>query len=117
MIYRMRIYNAVQENLPVFHRFFQEHLLPIQLRHGARLVGRWQTQDGRVVAVWEYDDTAAYEDIQRAVREDPDSLAAQEYRKGLGPLFIDYEETLMTSTLPTAGPGRTSTRASSEGTE
>nr|CAA9245330.1 hypothetical protein AVDCRST_MAG63-1753 [uncultured Armatimonadetes bacterium] len=105
MIYRMRIYQAVKENLPVFHRFFLERLLPVQLRHGARLVGRWQTQDGRVVVVWEYDDTAAYEDIQRAVRDDPDSLAAQEYRKGLGPLFTEYEETLMASTLPAPEAG------------
>jgi hypothetical protein len=56
VIYRMRIYQAVPENLPVFHEFFRAHLLPVQLRHGSRLVGRWETEDGRVVAVWEYDD-------------------------------------------------------------
>jgi len=40
VLYRMRIYQAVKENLPVFHEFFRTHLLPVQLRHGARLVGR-----------------------------------------------------------------------------
>jgi hypothetical protein len=54
MLYRMRIYQAVTENLPVFHEFFCAFLLPVQLRHGARLVGRWETEDGRVVAIWEY---------------------------------------------------------------
>jgi hypothetical protein len=67
----MRIYDTVRENLPLFRDFFREHLLPVQLRHGARLVGRWETEDGRVVAVWEYDDRAACERIQAAVRRDP----------------------------------------------
>jgi hypothetical protein len=50
VLYRMRIYQAVTENLAVFHDFFRGYLLPVQLRHGARLVGRWETEDGRVVA-------------------------------------------------------------------
>jgi hypothetical protein len=37
----MRIYRAAPENLALFHEFFRAHLLPVQLRHGARLVGRW----------------------------------------------------------------------------
>ena len=51
MIYRMRVYDTVRENLQVFHEFFRDHLLPVQLHHGARLVGRWETSDGRVVAI------------------------------------------------------------------
>jgi NIPSNAP len=47
----MRIYRAVPENLATFHDFFRRYLLPVQLRHGARLVGRWETEDGRVVAI------------------------------------------------------------------
>ena len=30
MLYRMRIYQAVPENLPVFHEFFRRWLLPLQ---------------------------------------------------------------------------------------
>jgi hypothetical protein len=44
----------------------------VQLRHGARLVGRWETEDDRVVAIWEYDDRATYERIKAAVSQDPD---------------------------------------------
>jgi len=98
-IYRMRIYEAVPENLPAFHRFFRERLLPVQLRHGARLVGRWETEDGRVVAVWEYDSREAYERIAQAVRNDPGSLAAQEFRATLGPLSTSCEEVFMTDTV------------------
>ncbi len=49
MIYRMRIYDTVRENLPLFHAFFRTHLLPVQLLHGARLIGRCETDEGRVV--------------------------------------------------------------------
>ncbi|MFI7003059.1 NIPSNAP family protein [Nocardia sp. NPDC050175] len=95
MIYRMRIYRAVEENLAVFHDFFQTHLLPVQLRHGARLVGRWETEDGRVVAVWEYDDDEAYRRIQAAVAADPATRRAQEVRRTLPPLFTAREELFM----------------------
>jgi hypothetical protein len=91
MVYRMRVYKVVRDNAPAFHRFFRERLLPVQLRRG--------TEDGRVVAVWEYDDRAAYERIELAVRNDPDSAAAQEYRRSLEPLFTKLDETFMVSTL------------------
>jgi hypothetical protein len=32
------------------------------------------------VAIWEYDDRAAYERIEAAVRSDPDSRKAQQHR-------------------------------------
>ena len=72
---------------------------PVQLRHGARLVGRWETEDDRVVAVWEYDDRESYDRIEAAVRADPDSWRAQERRRtDLPELFTSMEETFMTST-------------------
>jgi hypothetical protein len=103
VIYRMRIYEPVRANLPLFHDFFRTQLLPVQLRHGARLIGRWETDDGRVVAVWEYDDRAAYERIEAAVRSDPDSVKAQQRRSRLPPLVTAQEETFMTSTVPGTG--------------
>jgi hypothetical protein len=96
VIYRMRIYRAVRENLPAFHGFFSDHLLPIQERHGARLVGRWETEDGRVIAVWEYDDREAYQRINAAVAADPGSAEAQRHRGTLGRLFTEREEVFMT---------------------
>ena len=99
MIYRMRIYQAVPENLETFNRFFEQHLLPTQLRHGARLVGRWATEDARVVAIWEYDSREEYERIQEAVAGDPDTARAQAVRVTLPALFTSLSETIMTSTL------------------
>lgn len=94
----MRVYQAVSENLPVFHDFFRTYLLQVQLRHGARLVGRWETEDGRVVAIWEYDDQAACERIEAAVRADPDATKAQQHRAQLPRLVTATDEVLMHST-------------------
>jgi len=99
VIYRMRIYQAVPESLPLFHEFFRTSLLPVQIRHGARLIGRWETQDGRVVAVWEYDDRAAYERIEAAVRLDPESAKAQQLRAELPQLAESQEEIFMTKAV------------------
>lgn len=99
MIYRMRTYQVVTENLDRFNEFFEQHLLPTQLRHGARLVGRWSTEDGRVVAIWEYDSRTEYERIQKAVTADPATVHAQQVRAGLPALFTSMSETFMTSTV------------------
>ena len=82
MLYPMRIYQAVRENLPAFHDFFGTYLLPVQLRHGARLVGGWETEDGRVVAIWEYNDAPAYEQIQAAVRAVSTALGRRPQSRG-----------------------------------
>ena len=84
MLYRVRRYAALPDKLAAFHDFFNGYLLPVQTRHGARLIGRWETDDGEVIAVWEYDDMAAYERIDGAVRADPDSVRAQVQRNTLG---------------------------------
>lgn len=99
MLYRIRRYAAVPENADAFHEFFNRYLLPVQRRHGARLVGRWATDDGEIVAVWEYDDVTAYERIQAAVARDPDAAHAQEIRKTIGTLFTDVHESFARSTV------------------
>jgi hypothetical protein len=99
MIFRLRIYDGVQANVTTFNAFFERHLLPVQIRHGARFIGRWHTEDDRIVAVWEYDDRERYEQIQAAVRADPDSAKAQEILKALPALYRSVQETFMESTV------------------
>jgi NIPSNAP len=65
----------------------------------SRLIGRWQTEADRVVAVWEYDDRQAYERIQAAVRADPATRQAQQVRRSLPALITATDETFMSSTL------------------
>ena len=99
MLYRIRRYVAVPETAEAFHEFFNRYLLPVQRRHGARLVGRWATDDGEIVAVWEYDDEQAYERIRAAVAADPDSARAQQVRKTIGTLFSAVHESFAKSTV------------------
>lgn len=115
MIYRMRIYQTVSEHLEAFHTFFLERLLPLQQRHGARLIGRWETDDQRVVAVWEYDDVEAYQRIEAAVHADPDAAAAQAYRRDALPeFFTGKEEVLMRSTVPQGATAHGPTSAAAQ---
>lgn len=99
VLYRIRRYATVPETVEAFHEFFNRFLLPVQRRHGARLVGRWATDDGEVVAIWEYDDRAAYERVQNSVASDPDTARAREVRATLGPLFTSVHESFGHSTV------------------
>ena len=99
MFYRIRRYVTVPETVDDFEEFFNRYLLPVQLRHGARLIGRWATDDGEVIAVWEYDDCAAYRRIQGRVASDPDSRHAQQVRKTIEPLFTEKYESFARSTV------------------
>jgi hypothetical protein len=99
MLFRMRIYQAVPANLPAFHDFFREFMLPVYQRHGARLIGRWETEDDRVVAIWEFDDREACERVQAAVESDPDFIAAIKHKETLPELYTEMKDVLMTSTV------------------
>ena len=96
----MRIYRVDEER--GLSGLFLQHLLPVQRRYGAHLVGRRVTeQRDRVVTIWEYDTLDAYNEIAEAVRSDPDSLAARHILMSkMPPLYQDLEEVLMTSTVP-----------------
>jgi hypothetical protein len=80
------------------------YLLPVQQRHGARLVGRWASEDGsQVLAIWAYENRERYEEIHRHVGSDPDALAAQVHRRAtLDPLVTGTEEEFVLSTVPLA---------------
>ena len=101
MFYRCRIYKVIPEKVEIFNEFFRTYLLPTQLKHGARLVGRWQTIDGshEIIAVWEYDSEAHYQQVERAVRDDPNSKAARQKRKEIEPLFVERTEKFMVATV------------------
>ncbi len=102
MIFRCRTYRVAAGKLEAFNAFFLTRLFPVQRRYGARLVGRWESDDGRViVALWVYESPEAYEAIQHRVSNDPGSAAAQAYRREhLDPLYTETEEWLMRSTVP-----------------
>ena len=65
-------------------------------------MGRWQTEDGaEIVATWAYERLVAYQAIEALVRADPQSLAAQEYRRHrFDPLVTEVVQRFMSSTVP-----------------
>ena len=101
-VFRHRRYRVVPGREPAFTAFFLEHLLPVQLAHGAELVGRYADEAGEnVVAVWRYDDATALAAISAAVASDPRTVAALEHRRAnLDPLFESVEELVLHSTVP-----------------
>jgi|SRR6187399_1134300 len=101
MIYRMRTYTGVSANVEAFNDLFATYLLPNQLKHGARLIGRWQTDSDKIVAVWEYASREDYDRIEEAVRRDPLREKAQRRLAKLPKLYETMEETFMVSTLAT----------------
>ncbi|MFP3472453.1 NIPSNAP family protein, partial [Micrococcus sp. SIMBA_144] len=56
MIYRRKTYTIQPEKLDEFNEFFHTYLYPNQLKHGAKLVGRWvnETQN-EITATWQYE--------------------------------------------------------------
>ncbi|MAE66972.1 MAG: hypothetical protein CMJ18_22155 [Phycisphaeraceae bacterium] len=98
MIYRMRTYRSTPDRIASSHEVFYEHVHPVHVKHGARFIGRWQTEDDRIVVIWEYDSVEECERIQKAVHDDPALVATDTKRKSSGLLGADREEILMTPT-------------------
>lgn len=98
-MYRRKIYRVLPEQVEVFNAFFLEHLLPNQRKHGARLVGRWVTEDRtEIMALWEYRNHEEYAAIERAVQADPMHAAAQARRTESEPLHESARQDLLTET-------------------
>ncbi len=99
MIYRRRTYKILPEHLDTFNSFFHEYLLPNQLKHGARLTGRWVNSDHtEITAIWEYDSLESYHSIQDRVQNDALHTRAQYARHQLGPFFLESHEEFITPT-------------------
>ena len=79
MFYRRKFYIIKNEFVEDFNILFNEINLPNQIKHGARLVGRWMKpideETTEVFAIWEYDSYDRYTEIEDNVRSDQDHLA------------------------------------------
>jgi 8-oxo-dGTP diphosphatase len=99
MLYRRKTYKINPEALEVFNEFFHTYLLPNQLKHGAKLVGRWVTEaKDEIVAILEYKDYETYKKIEQLVREDELHWLAKEKLKEIAPLYIESKQDFLTPT-------------------
>ncbi|OGX78147.1 NUDIX hydrolase [Exiguobacterium sp. SH31] len=100
MFHRRKTYTIRPERLQEFTEFFHTYLYPIQVSHGARLVGRWVTEDQtEVMALWEYRDREHYEQVERDYRSSALRREAMKKRARLGKdLYIKSSEEFMMPT-------------------
>jgi hypothetical protein len=74
LFYRRKFYIVKNEFVDIFNAHFNETNLPNQIKHGARLVGRWMVPSNEstteIFAIWEYDSYEKYKEIETIVRGD-----------------------------------------------
>lgn len=93
-----------------FNQLFNEILLPTQLKYGAKLIGRWMTEENdgiiEVFALWEYDSQEQYEEIENKIRADQEHVKRvqnrfdQIGRENLKQFFVKIEQDFVVSTVP-----------------
>lgn len=78
MFYRRKFYIVKNEFVDIFNAHFNETNLPHQMKHGARLVGRWMVPKDQstteIFAIWEYDSYEKYKEIETTVRGDREHI-------------------------------------------
>ena len=99
MFYRKKTYDIVPDKLGLFNGFFHKYLYPNQMKHGAKLVGRWVNEtETEITAIWEYRSEEHYRGIEESIRKTEMHFKAQEKRAELGKLFYESKEEFLTPT-------------------
>lgn len=74
LFYRRKFYIVKNKFVEPFNMLFTEINMPNQLKHGARLIGRWMLPHNEttteIFAIWEYDTYEDYVAIENDVRND-----------------------------------------------
>jgi hypothetical protein len=102
MYFRCERYIVAEGKADAFASFFLRQLLPLREKYGARLVGRWQTEDeAEVVTIWAFASREAADEMDERVRADPGSAEAQAFQERyLDPLFHEMAEMPLYATVP-----------------
>ncbi|WP_110935611.1 NUDIX domain-containing protein [Salipaludibacillus neizhouensis] len=99
MIYRRKTYKIQPEKLNEFNNFFHSFLYPNQIKHGAKLIGRWVNDNKvEILAIWEYRSIEHYESIENQIRNSELHKKAKEKRKEIGELYIESNQDFLSST-------------------
>ncbi|MDY0407545.1 NUDIX domain-containing protein [Virgibacillus soli] len=101
MFYRKKTYHITPEMLDRFNQFFHRYLYPNQIKHGAKLIGRWVNEEqSEITAIWKYTSRNQYEQIENKIRQSDIHQQAQQERKRIEPIYISSREEFITSTAP-----------------
>jgi 8-oxo-dGTP diphosphatase len=110
MIYKRKTYRVLPEKVSEFTTFFDEYLLPNQLKNGAKLIGRWITETkDEIIELWEYPSYEEYLKIEERVRNDETYQQAQSQLQKLGNLYLDNRQDFLESTGTYSFPKHTVT--------
>ena len=110
MFYIREINRVLPEKVIDFNEFFHEFLYPVQVKNGARLVGRWVTEmQDEIISIWEYPSYEEYLKIEERVVKDAMYQATQTQLQKLGQLFLDCRKDFLTSTGEYSSPKQTIT--------
>lgn len=105
MIYRRKTYKVNSEKVEAFTAFFHTYLYPNQIRHGAKLIGRWvNNAQTEITAIWAYPSKEGYHQIEEQIRASSLHNEAQQKRRELEPLYLEKEETFLMSTVKNEPP-------------
>ncbi len=101
MFYRKKSYKINPNKLEQFNHFFHHYLYPNQIKHGAKLIGRWVNESkDNIEAIWQYDSLEQYEEIENKIRASELHQKAKEIRAGIGELFLESRQEFLNSTSP-----------------
>lgn len=99
MFCRREIYRVSPGKVNEFNKFFDEYLLPIELKNGAKLIGRWVTEsENEIIVMWDYTNYEEYLKIAERVKKDGMHQRAQKQLLKLGHLSIDSRQDFLHST-------------------
>ncbi|WP_160726161.1 NUDIX domain-containing protein [Bacillus sp. USDA818B3_A] len=90
MFFIREVYRVLPEKVSDFNKFFHEYWLPVHVKNGARIFGRWVTElRNEIISIWEYPSYEEYLKIEERVLRDEMQQAIQTQLQKAGPLFLD----------------------------
>ncbi len=99
MFCRREIYKISPGRIIECNTFFNEYVMPIQLKNGAKLIGRWITEEeNEILTMWHYPSYDDYLKIEERVKKDELHQQAQAQLLKLGKLYLDSRQDFLTST-------------------
>jgi 8-oxo-dGTP diphosphatase len=104
MYYRRERYKVLPERVEEFQQFFEQFLLPVQVKNGATLVGKWLTESTEVMVIWEYPSKEEYRKIQQRVNKDEMMKKMQEQVRCFGKPYEQSSEEVLTALGDDEGP-------------
>ncbi|MBM4764813.1 NUDIX domain-containing protein [Bacillus sp. B15-48] len=95
MFYNREIYKILPEKAEEFCDFFEQYIMPVQIKNGSKLVGKWLTESrDEVMVIWEYPSIEEYRKIIERVSNDQIGRKHQEQLKKNQPYLIKTEQFL-----------------------